>query len=248
MSLSLRCAVVLSSCCGGAQLMRDARAAAGIDKKVVERVVDVKKEVRHFLKVTAMRRMRCHRLSLAHTMFSSFAHTPMPPMQVEKVVEVEVEKVVEVEKLVEVEVEREVEVVREVELEKVRLVKLSRSDWAARLSTPALASPCGGRAPRSCVAAQTCHLHFRPWRSSRAFSWRTFLIWQVVEVEQIIKVEKEVGVRQDEVDRIQRELISQVCETTPREIESRAGSPREIEPFGGSRRRSARRGTCSTSR
>ena len=70
----------------------------------------------------------------------------------------------------------------------------------------------------------------------------------MVEVEQIIKVEKEVGVRQDEVDRIQRELISQVCETTPREIESRAGSRREIQPLGGSRRRSARRGTCSMSR
>ena len=93
--------------------MRDARAAAGIDKKVVERVVDVKKEVRHFLQVTAMRLMRCHRLSLAHTMFSSIAHTPMPPMQVEKVVEVEVEKVVEVEKLVEVEMLVEVECVYE---------------------------------------------------------------------------------------------------------------------------------------
>ena len=80
----------------------------------------------------------------------------------------------------------------------------------------------------------------------------------MVEVEQIIKVEKEVGVRQDEVDRIQRELISQVRETTrreivsragsPHEIEPRAGSPHEIEPRAGSRRRSARRGTFSTSR
>ena len=67
--------------------------------------------------------------------------TPIPPVQVEKVVEVEVEKVVEVEKLVEVEVEREVEVVREVELEKVRLIKFSWSDGTAPLSRPTLDSP-----------------------------------------------------------------------------------------------------------
>ena len=71
-SLSLWEAVVVS--CRGepllrwrAQLMRDARAAAGIDKKVVERVVDVKKEVRHLLQVTAMRPMLCCRLSPTHT-------------------------------------------------------------------------------------------------------------------------------------------------------------------------------------